>query len=46
MAGFVLARLYYGEFGVTERVAVMDVLGVQSLSIANQAPQSILTLFR
>jgi len=28
VAGFLLARLYYGEFGVAERVAVMDVLGV------------------
>lgn len=28
VAGFLLARLYYGEFGVTERVAVMDVFGV------------------
>ena len=26
--GFVLARLYYGEFGRTEPVAVMDSLGV------------------
>ncbi|HEX4955751.1 MAG TPA: GNAT family N-acetyltransferase [Thermoanaerobaculia bacterium] len=28
VVGFLLARLYYGEFGVTEKVAVMDVLGV------------------
>ena len=28
VAGFLLARVYYGEFGLTERVAVMDVLGV------------------
>ena len=28
VVGFVLARVYYGEFGMTERVAVMDVLGV------------------
>jgi ribosomal protein S18 acetylase RimI-like enzyme len=28
VVGFVLARVYYGEFGVTERVAVLDVLGV------------------
>lgn len=28
VVGFVLARVYYGEFGLTERVAVMDVLGV------------------
>ncbi len=28
LAGFLLARVYYGEFGVTERVAVLDVLGV------------------
>lgn len=28
LVGFVLARVYYGEFGVTERVAVLDVLGV------------------
>jgi ribosomal protein S18 acetylase RimI-like enzyme len=28
VAGFALARLYYGEFGVTERVAVLDVFGV------------------
>jgi len=26
--GFVLARVYYGEFGVTERVAVLDVIDV------------------
>lgn len=26
--GFLLARVYFGEFGVTERVAVMDVVGV------------------
>jgi ribosomal protein S18 acetylase RimI-like enzyme len=26
--GFVLARVFYGEFGVTERVAVMDVIDV------------------
>ncbi len=26
--GFVLARVYYGEFGVTERVAVLDTLDV------------------
>lgn len=29
VVGFLLARVYYGEFGVTERVAVLDVLGVQ-----------------
>jgi ribosomal protein S18 acetylase RimI-like enzyme len=28
VVGFLLARVYYGEFGLTERVAVMDVLGV------------------
>ena len=28
VVGFLLARVYYGEFGITERVAVMDVLGV------------------
>jgi GNAT superfamily N-acetyltransferase len=28
MVGFLLARVYYGEFGITERVAVLDVLGV------------------
>jgi ribosomal protein S18 acetylase RimI-like enzyme len=28
VAGFLLARVYYGEFGVTERVAVLDVIGV------------------
>lgn len=27
-AGFLLARVFYGEFGVTERVAVMDVIDV------------------
>ena len=26
--GFLLARVFYGEFGVTERVAVMDVIDV------------------
>lgn len=26
--GFVLAQVFYGEFGVTERVAVMDVIDV------------------
>ena len=26
--GFLLAKVYYGEFGVTERVAVMDVIDV------------------
>jgi GNAT superfamily N-acetyltransferase len=28
VAGFLLARVYYGEFGVTERVAVLDGIGV------------------
>jgi GNAT superfamily N-acetyltransferase len=28
VVGFLLARLYYGEFGTIERVAVMDALGV------------------
>jgi ribosomal protein S18 acetylase RimI-like enzyme len=28
VVGFLLARVYYGEFGLTERVAVMDVIGV------------------
>ncbi len=28
VAGFLLARAYYGEFGVTEKVAVLDVIGV------------------
>jgi ribosomal protein S18 acetylase RimI-like enzyme len=28
VVGFLLARVYYGEFGVTERVAALDVLGV------------------
>ncbi len=28
LVGFLLARVYYGEFGVTERVAALDVLGV------------------
>ncbi len=27
-AGFLLARVYYGEFGATEQVAVLDTLGV------------------
>lgn len=27
-AGFLLARVYYGEFGSTEKVAVLDTLGV------------------
>jgi len=26
--GFLLARVFYGEFGVTERVAVMDVIDI------------------
>lgn len=26
--GFLLARVYYGEFGITERTAVLDVIGV------------------
>ena len=28
VVGFVLARIYYGEFGVVEPAAVLDVLGV------------------
>lgn len=28
VVGFLLARVYYGEFGITERTAVMDVIGV------------------
>ena len=28
VVGYALARVWFGEFGVTERVAVMDVLGV------------------
>jgi GNAT superfamily N-acetyltransferase len=28
LVGFLLARVYYGEFGVSEPVAVLDVLGV------------------
>jgi GNAT superfamily N-acetyltransferase len=28
VVGFLLARVYYGEFGIMEKVAVMDVLGV------------------
>ena len=28
IVGFLLARVYYGEFGTMEKVAVMDVLGV------------------
>jgi GNAT superfamily N-acetyltransferase len=28
IVGFLLARVYYGEFGVLEPVAVMDVLGI------------------
>ncbi|MEW5981290.1 MAG: GNAT family N-acetyltransferase [Acidobacteriota bacterium] len=28
VAGFLLARVYYGEFGVLEKVAVLDVIGV------------------
>lgn len=28
IAGFLLARLYYGEFGVLEPAAVLDVIGV------------------
>ena len=28
VAGFVLARVYYGEFGIAEPVAVLDVFGV------------------
>jgi ribosomal protein S18 acetylase RimI-like enzyme len=28
LAGFLLARVYYGEFGVTDRVAVLDTFGV------------------
>jgi ribosomal protein S18 acetylase RimI-like enzyme len=29
-AGFLLARVYYGEFGIMEPVAVLDTLGVHS----------------
>lgn len=29
VVGFVLARVYYGEFGVLEPAAVLDVIGVQ-----------------
>jgi ribosomal protein S18 acetylase RimI-like enzyme len=29
LVGFLLARVYYGEFGTLEPVAVMDVIGVQ-----------------
>lgn len=29
VAGFLLARVYYGEFGLTERTAVMNVIGVR-----------------
>ncbi len=29
VVGFVLARVYYGEFGVMEPAAVVDVIGVQ-----------------
>lgn len=29
VVGFVLARVYYGEFGVMEPAAVLDVIGVQ-----------------
>ena len=28
LAGFLFARVYYGEFGITERVAVLDTFGV------------------
>jgi len=28
LVGFLLARIYFGEFGITERVAVLDVLGI------------------
>jgi ribosomal protein S18 acetylase RimI-like enzyme len=28
LVGFLLARVYYGEFGVLERVAVLDAIGV------------------
>ncbi len=28
-AGYLLARVYYGEFGISERVAVLDTFGVR-----------------
>jgi ribosomal protein S18 acetylase RimI-like enzyme len=28
VVGFLLARVYYGEFGMTEKTAVLDVIGV------------------
>ena len=34
VVGFLLARVYYGEFGVVEPAAVLDVLGVRSRTIA------------
>jgi ribosomal protein S18 acetylase RimI-like enzyme len=30
-AGFLLARVYYGEFGATEQTAVLDTIGVNPL---------------
>ncbi len=29
LGGFLLARVYYGEFGISERVAVLDTFGVR-----------------
>ena len=29
LAGFLLARVYYGEFGITDRAAVLDTIGVR-----------------
>lgn len=45
-AGFLLARVFYGEFGVTERVAVMDVIDVHPDFRCQHVASSLLAQLR
>ena len=46
VVGFLLARVYYGEFGTTEPVAVMDTLGVHPDFTGRRAASALIDQLR
>jgi L-amino acid N-acyltransferase YncA len=42
LVGFVLARVFYGEFGVTERVAVLDVIDIHPVFRGHHVAQALI----
>ncbi len=46
LAGFLMGRLYFGEFGVPEPVAILDTIGVEPLRRGSGIGTALLEQFR